>query len=87
MMDENHSAEALSANIDRLHTTALGLERIRKNLRLDTADVISWCKAQVLAPDSQIVRRGKNWYVRGSLCEITINARSHTIITAHPLKR
>lgn len=87
MTDENHSAEALFADIDRLHTTVLGRERIRRNLRLDTADVISWCRAQVLAPDSRIVRRGKNWYVRGSLCEITINAHSCTIITAHPLKR
>lgn len=87
MMDESRFPEALFANMDRLHTTALGLERIRKNLRLDTTDVISWCRARILSPDSRIEQRGKNWYVRDSFCEITVNVRSYTVITAHLLKK
>ena len=31
--------DGLLENIDRLHTTVLGAERIRKNLRIQTEDV------------------------------------------------
>ena len=76
--------EELRANIGRLHTTALGVERVRRNLCLAASqDVVAWCKEQVLAPGSGMIRKGKNWYVQAKGIEITINARSYTIITAH----
>ena len=30
-------------NLDRLHTTNLGVKRIKKNLNLESDDVISYC--------------------------------------------
>lgn len=72
--------------INELHTTRLGQERIRRNLSLETDDVVSWCKNIVRtfsAEDSRIERRGKNWYVDCDSFVITINAHSNTIITTH----
>jgi hypothetical protein len=70
--------------IEKLHTTTMGEERIRRNLGLENANIVEWCKKAVAnATDSAIVRRGKNWYVSGDDFVITINAHSHTIITAH----
>ena len=34
----------LIENIEKLHTTKLGAQRIKGNLQLDTADVVGWCK-------------------------------------------
>lgn len=71
----------LFANLDKVHTTELGMQRIRKNLALTTEDVVQWCKQQISDPET-ITRTGKNWYVRGDGFVITINAQSYTIITA-----
>ena len=72
-------------NLDKLHTTALGVERVKKNLKLDTDDVVAWCKQKTENADN-IVRKGKNWYVYVNSAIITINAHSYTIITAHKVK-
>jgi hypothetical protein len=62
----------------------MGKERIRRNLGLAVDDVVVWCKQAVLAAGADdIARRGKNWYVGGAGFILTINAHSHTIITAH----
>jgi Acetyltransferases len=71
-------------NIDKLHTTPLGEERIRKNLQLQTNDVVRWCKETVRSADISI-RQGKNWYVYKNGAVITINAHNFTIITAHKI--
>jgi hypothetical protein len=69
---------------DKLHTTPMGEERIRRNLGLKTEDVLAWCKtAAANAPESAIIRRGKNFYVTCNGFTLTVNAHSHTIITAH----
>ncbi|MCL2472500.1 MAG: DUF3781 domain-containing protein [Treponema sp.] len=68
-------------NLDKIHTTKLGVERIRKNLNLNTDDVVKWCKEKI--EKAKITRRGKNWYVYTSDIVITINTHSYTIITAH----
>ncbi len=73
----------LLVNLDKLHTTELGIARIKKNLSLDTDDVVHWCKAKINSPDAIITRNGKNWYVNIENCMITVNAHSYTIITAH----
>lgn len=79
----NHFMNDLIANIERLHTTKLGVERIKKNLRLDVEDVVAWCRERILDPDAVIERVGKNWYVNAGQCRITVNAHSYTIITVH----
>ncbi len=73
----------LKENIDRLYTTEMGVERIKRNLALDTEDAVLWCRSQILNDRAVIERRGKNWYIRIEGCEITVNASSYTIITAH----
>lgn len=78
-----HDRENLLRNIDKLHTTAMGAERIAKNLGLVGVDVVEWCKAGIADKNCHIVRRGKNWYASCGSCTTTINARSFTIITAH----
>lgn len=74
----------LAEDLDRLHTTRLGAQRIRKNLSLDEGvDVVAWCREKIRAPQSVIRRRGKNWYAAVDGCIITVNVQSATIITAH----
>ncbi|MCL2300203.1 MAG: DUF3781 domain-containing protein [Firmicutes bacterium] len=60
---------------------------MRRNLGLETGDVVVWCKRAIIsAGDAAILRRGKNWYVQCSDCVITVNAYSSTIITAHKIE-
>jgi hypothetical protein len=74
-------------DIEKLHTTPMSLDRIRRNLDLNVEDVVDWCKEAVHKSDtSAIKRQGKNWYVIGDGFVLTINAHSHTIITAHKSK-
>lgn len=73
----------LLENLDALHTTELGVIRVKKNLSLDTDDVVDWCKAKINSAGAVITRSGKNWYVNVDNCIITVNAYSYTIITAH----
>ncbi len=72
-------------NIEKLHTTPMGLERIRRNLSLgdDVKDVVAFCRQKILGDKAAITRQGKNWYVKIDGCIITVNACSYTIITAH----
>ena len=76
----------LVISIDKLHTTKLGVVRIKRNLCLEVDDVVSWCKDKILSPNSNIFRKGKNWYIDIEGCQITVNAHSYTIITAHKVK-
>lgn len=84
---EMNTDEGLLANLDRLHTTGLGIERIRKNLSLETENVVDWCKTKINSSAAVITRNGKNWYVNVEGCIITVNAYSYTIITAHKEKK
>ena len=79
--------DELLKNLDKLHTTELGVERIKRNLFLDTDDVVGWCKAKIDSVKAVITRSGKNWYVNIDNCIITVNAYSYTIITAHREKK
>lgn len=85
MKKKRHSSrkcEMLLENIDKIQTTKLGVQRIRKNLNLQVSDVVTWCKT-VVQSASKIESIGKNWYVYKDDYFITINASSYTIITAH----
>ena len=39
--------EVLLSNIDKVHTTELGIGRIKKNLNLDNIDIVEYCKNKV----------------------------------------
>ena len=80
-MIENENT--LLLNIDKVHTTEMGVDRIKKNLKLDTADVVEYCKNKVLNKNCNIYKQGKNWYCEIDNIIITINSYSYTIITAH----
>jgi len=69
-------------NLEKIHTTDLGILRIRRNLELETNDIVKWCKNKIKQADS-ISKKGKNWCVSVENYSITINAHSYTIITAH----
>ena len=73
----------LLAHMDKIHTTEMGTERIKRNLKLDNVDVVEYCKNKVLDKECRIYRQGKNWYCEIDHIKITINAYSYTIITAH----
>ena len=78
--------EGLLFNIDKVHTTEMGIGRIKKNLKLDTDYVVEWCKNRVLDEGCNIYKQGKNWYCEIDNIKITINSYSYTIITAHIIK-
>ena len=78
--------ETLLANIDKIHTTEMGNERIKKNLKLNTNDAVGYCKNKVLNNNCNIYKQGKNWYCEIDNIKITINSYSYTIITAHTRK-
>lgn len=75
-------------NLNRLHTTPLGVERIERNLCLRCAceDVLGKISAVICGDNTLFYRRGKNIYVEGEGCRITVNASSLNVITAHRLK-
>ena len=84
----------LLENLEKLHTTELGVVRIKRNLGLKTDDAIGWCKDTILSAaknieneksgeNDKIFRQGKNWYIKTDACTITVNAHSYTVITAH----
>ncbi len=73
----------LITNIDKIHTTEMGIDRIKRNLAIKTDDVVGWCKEKILDKNAIMERKGKNWYINVNDCIITINANSYTIITAH----
>ena len=73
-------------NINKIHTTELGVDRIKRNLKIDIVDVVEYCKNKVLDEKCHIYKQGKNWYCEIENVKITINSYSYTIITAHIVK-
>ena len=74
--------QVLIDNIEKIHTTEMGIGRIQKNLGIDE-EPVSYCISKLLKEDSIVSKEGKNYYVEVDNCRITINSRSFTIITAH----
>ena len=73
-------------NIDRIHTTKMGIDRIKKNLNINE-DVIEYCKKIITNKNTNTYKKGKNWYCELNNIIITINSYTYTIITAHIIKR
>ena len=78
--------EMLISNIDRIHTTEMGVDRIKRNLGLADIDAVEYCKALIAYKTCRTYRRGKNWYCEIGNVRLTIHSGSYTIITAHMIK-
>lgn len=74
----------LLENVDKIHTTEMGVGRIQKNLGIDD-EPVGYCILKLKREDAVVTREGKNYYVNVDGCRITINAGSFTIITAHKI--
>ena len=79
-------SEQLIDHIDKIHTTQMGIDRIRRNLKLNTTDVVGYCKDLIMNRNCYIYRQGKNWYCEIDNIKLTVNSYSYTIITAHIMK-
>lgn len=77
--------EMLLNNIDKVHTTEMGINRIMKNLEINIDNVVKYCIDQIKRIDCIITRKGKNYYCLLDDKIITVNAYSYTIITAHKI--
>ncbi len=82
-----NQSELLLEKIDGLHTTPMGADRIKRNLKLDADDVVRYCKDLILSKHCGISRQGKNWDCQIGNTRITVNSYSHTIITARIIKQ
>ena len=74
--------EALLENIDKIHTTEMGIGRIQKNLKISD-EPVNYCISKLKQENAIVTKEGKNYYVDVDDCIITINSSSFTIITAH----
>ena len=55
-----HDKDTLIENIDKVHTTEMGIGRISKNLGI-SGDVVEICKEKILKKESVVERKGKNY--------------------------
>lgn len=79
--------DLLIQNIEKLHTTELGVTRIKRNLCLMSEDIVKYCKAKITEEKSVVYKQGKNFYCEIDGEIITVNSYSFTIITAHKIKK
>jgi len=70
-------------NLNKLHTTELWVQRIKRNLSMEIDDVVLWCKNEISSPQANISKKWKNFYVEVDGCVFVVNSYSFTIITAH----
>ena len=78
---------ALLNNLDKVHTTEMGVDRIKRNIEVDVDDIVAYCIDKIKQENAVIERKGKNYYVSVDGIIITVNASSYTIITAHKEKK
>lgn len=81
--DEMHK-DTLLKNVDKIHTTEMGVGRIQRNLGIDE-EPVAYCISKLQKEDSAVTKEGKNYYVEVDNSRITINSSSFTIITAHKI--
>lgn len=63
----------LLENLEKLHTTELGVARIKRNLGLKTDDVIGWCKDTILSAAKNIENEESSG---GEPCGTVFNEKS-----------
>lgn len=78
--------QLLLENISNIHTTYMGMERIKRNLKLEDLDVVQYCRDLILDRNCRIYCHGKNWYCEINNIKLTVNASSYTIITVHQIR-
>lgn len=76
--------EKLISNIDRVHTTTMGYDRIKRNLNIES-DPVNYCIDKIKDDNSIVYKKGKNYYIEINNIVITINSSLYTIITAHKI--
>ena len=81
--ESQNQKEQLLHNINKIHTTQLGFNRIKNNLGLETNEIVNYCQNTIKDNNSQINKIGKNYYCTLDNIIITVNSKSYTIITAH----
>ena len=74
--------ETLLKNVEKIHTTEMGVGRIQKNLGISD-EPVNYCISKLKQDNSIVTKKGKNYYVDVDDCIITVNSSSFTIITAH----
>ena len=74
-------------NLEKVHTTEMGVDRIKRNIGVDVEDIVEYCVDKIKQDNVVIERKGKNYYVTVDGIIITVNASSYTIITAHKEKK
>ena len=77
----------LLRNLDKVHTTEMGVDRIKRNIEVDVDDIVEYCIDKIKQENAVIERKGKNYYVTVDGIIITVNASNYTIITAHKEKK
>ena len=78
--------EELIKNKNKIHTTKLGAERIERNLKIQSKNLIAYCINKIMKKNSEVYKKGKNYYVEIDNIRFTINSNTFTIITAHKIK-
>lgn len=71
-------------DIEKIHTTELGLERIRRNTGIN--DPINVLKKAIIN-QNKMTENGKNYYIWVNDIIFTLNKSALTIITAHKEKK
>ncbi|MCH5172236.1 MAG: DUF3781 domain-containing protein [Erysipelotrichales bacterium] len=84
MLDEK-CINLLLSDVDKIHTTELGYQRIRKVIKLSDAQLINYIKDIVKNSETIITKRGKNYYIYFENMRITINSYNYCVITAHSI--
>lgn len=83
-LDSSYSPrQTLLQSLSQIHTSPMGVERIKRNLCLSDEDVVTYCKEKIASPNCEITKQGKNYYYKIEDIIITVNSFSFTIITAH----
>lgn len=54
-----HDKQVLLDNIDKIHTTKMGLDRIKRNLKLEEQDAVEYCKNKISNQNCNIYKQGK----------------------------
>ena len=83
---KNHLYNELLSNINKIHTTKLGIERIKKNLEINDVDIVNSLKEKIQDDNCIILKSGKNYYCKIENIIITINSYNYCIITAKKSK-
>lgn len=81
-----YNKQILINNIHKLHTTSMGIDRIKRNINLKDENIVEYLKKLIINPNCYIYKQGKNWYCEINNIKITVNSFSYTIITAHKMK-